>query len=257
MDTDCNKVAPPDAVVVLGRGGYGDGPIIELRAAVAAVEATGRYAHVRPAYVDHGAPSLPRSLGEVVALGARSILVVPAFVPIDLSLRRWLPKMIRRWTRKVRLDGVRVAIADPPGLGTGFGDLVAAHARASEEAPDVCDGAPERDVADQWFGVPAHRHHVLMCTGPRCNSLGSMEGWDYLRRRLDDGGLHGSPDGVLAVRTGCLYPCNWGPMMVVHPGGHWYGAVTPEAIDEIVDSHLTNGVPVRRYLRPRPASAGA
>jgi (2Fe-2S) ferredoxin len=252
MNTSNNKNHPPDAIVVLGRGGYGDGPTRELLKAADAVRATGRYSHVTSAFIDHGAPSLPQALAEVVACGARSVIVVPAFVPVDRTLRTWLPKAIRRWTKKVRLQDVRITLADPPGLGPGFGDLIAAHAEAAEAMPDVREGSPARDVADQWLGVPAHRHHVLQCTGPRCTTLGSMESWEHLRNRLDAASLREREDGVLTVRTGCLYPCNWGPMMVVHPGGYWYGAVTSEVVDEIVESHFIKGTPVQRHLRPRP-----
>src|SRR5262245_6872838 len=90
---------PPDAVVLLGRGGYGDWPALELERLVAAVRATGRYPRVEPAFVDAGAPHLPKVLEALLDGGARRIVVAPVFVPVDRSLREWLPKILRRWTK--------------------------------------------------------------------------------------------------------------------------------------------------------------
>ena len=54
-------------------------------------------------------------------------------------------------------------------------------------------------------------------------------------------------DRVLVAQTGCLYPCNLGPMMVVYPDGVWYGGLTADAIDQIVEEHFVGGQPVKEY----------
>ena len=46
--------------------------------------------------------------------------------------------------------------------------------------------------------------------------------------------------------TGCLGLCNDGPIVIVYPEGTWYGKVTPNDVDEIVESHLLNGNIVKR-----------
>jgi (2Fe-2S) ferredoxin len=49
---------------------------------------------------------------------------------------------------------------------------------------------------------------------------------------------------VMITNTGCFGICNQGPIIVVYPEGIWYGAVTEEDIDKIVEQHIINGLPV-------------
>ena len=62
---------------------------------------------------------------------------------------------------------------------------------------------------------------------------------------LKDKGLKGI---VRAQRAGCLDACDFGPSVVVYPEGIFYGGVKPSDIDEIVNSHLINDVPVDRLI---------
>ena len=66
----------------------------------------------------------------------------------------------------------------------------------------------------------------------------------WLRMRLKDAGLDRGPGHVLAARTGCLYPCNLGPVMVVYPEGTWYCGLDEDTVSRIVDRHFLNGEPV-------------
>jgi (2Fe-2S) ferredoxin len=244
----------PDAVILLAKGGTGDWPQQELEAMVAAVRATCRYECVEGAFLDLGAPSFPRVLRQCAAAGARRIVIAPVFIPMDRSLREWLPKIVRRTLKRYHLDGVEVVLA--AALGDHLGEAVAQAVAAAEQGEDVRAGAPPKDVADRWIQAPAHRYHAFVCEGPRCATLGSHELWVRLRERIEATGLgRENPLGVLSVRTSCLYPCNLGPMMVVHPDGCWYGALDERAIDQIVDQHFGAGRPVEQYLRPRPRRA--
>lgn len=47
--------------------------------------------------------------------------------------------------------------------------------------------------------------------------------------------------GVLVTPCGCLGPCFDGPNAVVYPDGVWYGNLTVEDADAIVE-HLVSGV---------------
>ena len=248
--------APPDAVVLLGRGGYGDWPTLELQRMVDAVRATGRYPRVESAFVDTGTPHLPSVLEALLDDGARRIVVAPVFVPVDRSLREWLPKVLRRWMKKRHVDHAEIVLAPALGDHPALGDAVTRLLIHAEGGTDVRADAPERDRANPWNEIPPHRYPVLVCEGPRCATLGSHELFDRLRERMVERGLSG-PDAdldrrVLSARTSCLYPCNLGPMMVVHPDNSWYGALNERAVDQIVDQHLLHGEPVEAHLRPRP-----
>jgi (2Fe-2S) ferredoxin len=80
-----------------------------------------------------------------------------------------------------------------------------------------------------------------------------------------DAGLKGK---VRINKAGCLDQCEHGPTVVVYPDAVWYGFVTPEDVNEIVQQHLVEGKPVERLRladecvntatcahKPRPAAA--
>ena len=60
---------------------------------------------------------------------------------------------------------------------------------------------------------------------------------------------------IRAQKSGCLDTCELGVSVVVYPEVVWYKQVKPEDVDEIVESHLINGIPVER-LRQHPATPG-
>lgn len=250
----------PDAVVLLARGGYGDWSEQELAGMLAAVRDTGRYAHVEGAFIDSGAPAFPAVLRALAERGARRILIAPVFVPLDRSLGEWLPKIVRRSLKKQHLDQVQVLLAGALGAHPATTAAVVRAVADAEGGPDVRQSAP-RDVANQWLKPPAHAYHAFVCEGPRCATLGSHELFVHLRQRLATRGLAAAGNeagqGVMTVRTSCLYPCNLGPLMVVYPDECWYGALNEAVIDRIVDEHFGAGRPVAAVRRFQPTAAAA
>ena len=57
-------------------------------------------------------------------------------------------------------------------------------------------------------------------------------------------------------KAGCLDRCAGGPVAVVYPEAVWYTFVDKADIDEIVDSHLKNGVVVERLVLPSNVGRG-
>jgi len=55
---------------------------------------------------------------------------------------------------------------------------------------------------------------------------------------------------VRANKSGCLDQCELGPTVAVYPDGIFYGAVRPEDVDEIIESHIVNDKPVERLRIP-------
>ena len=51
-----------------------------------------------------------------------------------------------------------------------------------------------------------------------------------------------------ANKSGCLDQCARGVVCVVYPEGTWYGHVTVDDVDEIIDRHLLGGQPVERLV---------
>jgi (2Fe-2S) ferredoxin len=74
-----------------------------------------------------------------------------------------------------------------------------------------------------------------------CYSKDSVDIVQRLIEAIEDHDLSGE---VMVTNTGCFGICSQGPIMVVYPEGIWYGAVTEEDIDKIVEQHIINGLPV-------------
>jgi (2Fe-2S) ferredoxin len=89
------------------------------------------------------------------------------------------------------------------------------------------------------------QYHILVCNSFRlsgepqgvCNKKGAADLLQYLEEEIINRGLDAQVSS-----TGCLKVCDRGPAMVVYPAGWWFGQVTEEKIDEVLDA-LDNGEP--------------
>ncbi len=99
--------------------------------------------------------------------------------------------------------------------------------------------------------MKAPNYHFLICTSSRlsgepngaCSRRSAAGLVQYLQEQLDDRGI----EETLVTNTGCLKICSEGPVMVVYPGGHWYGSLDEDAIDTILDA-LEEGGPAEALL---------
>ena len=53
---------------------------------------------------------------------------------------------------------------------------------------------------------------------------------------------------VRVNKAGCFSQCGHGPMIVVYPENVWYAGVQEGDLPEILESHILNGVPVKRLI---------
>lgn len=94
-------------------------------------------------------------------------------------------------------------------------------------------------------------HHILVCASFRaagapqgvCFNKGSTGLLAYLQDGLNDRGL----DDVMISTTSCLKVCDRGPAMVIYPEGHWYGNVTEDSLEVILDA-LAAGNTAEEFL---------
>jgi NADH-quinone oxidoreductase subunit F len=89
------------------------------------------------------------------------------------------------------------------------------------------------------------RLDVLICGGGACISSHSHELKKKLLEGIEKKGLAAE---VTLVETGCMGPCELGPMMVVYPDGSFYIKLKDENIDEIIEEHFLKGRPVQKFL---------
>jgi len=94
-------------------------------------------------------------------------------------------------------------------------------------------------------------YHILVCNSFRatgapqgvCNKKGALPLLQYLQEGVSDRGI----EGVTISLTNCLNVCDRGPVMVIYPQNYWYGQITEDRIDAILDA-LANGAPVTEFL---------
>lgn len=103
--------------------------------------------------------------------------------------------------------------------------------------------------------MPTFERHVFICTNQRpeghprgcCDPEGKRALQSLFKAALARRGMKGR---LRANAAGCLDQCEHGPTVVVYPEAVWYGGVTADDVEEIVESHLVNGSPVERLRLP-------
>ena len=94
-----------------------------------------------------------------------------------------------------------------------------------------------------------YQRHIFFCLNNResgensCAQHGAQQGFNHCKARIR--GLD-MASVVRVNKAGCLDRCAGGPVAVVYPDAVWYTYFDSADIDEIVESHLRDGVPVER-----------
>ena len=96
-----------------------------------------------------------------------------------------------------------------------------------------------------------HITYLMICGGTGCHATGSLAFKDALQEAIARKGLDQT---VAVIETGCNGFCAMGPIMVVHPGNFFYQKLSPEDVEELVDSHLVGGKPVEKLMYQDPLS---
>jgi NADP-reducing hydrogenase subunit HndC len=89
------------------------------------------------------------------------------------------------------------------------------------------------------------RTHILVCAGAGCISSGGHALKDALASELKKRGLDNE---IRIVETGCMGPCDLGPVMLVHPDGTFYQRATAVDVPRLVEEHFVKGRPYKQLL---------
>jgi (2Fe-2S) ferredoxin len=95
--------------------------------------------------------------------------------------------------------------------------------------------------------------HIFICENKRpadhprgcCADKGGAAIREKMKIRIKELGLNSF---IRVNSSGCLDACEFGPAAVVYPEQVWYGGITEEDVEEIVQSHFVNNVPVKRLM---------
>jgi (2Fe-2S) ferredoxin len=91
------------------------------------------------------------------------------------------------------------------------------------------------------------KHHIFVCTSCRtngvqkglCHQKDSVKIIEKFMQEIEDRDLTAD---CMVNNTGCFGICSRGPIAVVYPEGVWYGGLTPEAVEEIMEQHIEGGI---------------
>lgn len=97
------------------------------------------------------------------------------------------------------------------------------------------------------------KYHIFVCTSCRingqqkgfCYSKGAVDLVQRFMEEVDDRDLSGE---VMITNTGCFGICDKGPIVVVYPEGVWYGNVTEDDVETIVEQHIEGGLVVESLV---------
>jgi (2Fe-2S) ferredoxin len=93
-------------------------------------------------------------------------------------------------------------------------------------------------------GIDRAEWHLFLCLGPDCAPMAEGQvTWDYLKRRCSELKLP-----VMRTKAGCLRVCVGGPWLLIYPEGVWYGQVTPERCERILQEHIVEGKPIAEWV---------
>jgi len=88
---------------------------------------------------------------------------------------------------------------------------------------------------------PMGKFHVQVCTNISCMLVGGAELWDQACHKLGIGHKQVSEDGQISLEeVECMGACSWAPAVQVNYD--FYHFVTPEKLDQLIDSLRKNAV---------------
>lgn len=88
---------------------------------------------------------------------------------------------------------------------------------------------------------PKGKHIIKLCDGTACHIRGSVNLISAVQRILGIGPEETTPDGAFSLElVNCLGSCALAPVMVID--GRYYGKVTPDAIEALLESVRDAGI---------------
>jgi (2Fe-2S) ferredoxin len=100
-----------------------------------------------------------------------------------------------------------------------------------------------------------YKKHVFVCENTRdeadtrgsCSQKGSIRFREVLKDAISSKGLKPK---IRINKAGCLGACNQGISMVIYPDAIWYGKLSEDDIEEIIEKTLMKDELIDRLLMP-------
>ncbi|MBX7241711.1 MAG: (2Fe-2S) ferredoxin domain-containing protein [Bacteroidia bacterium] len=99
--------------------------------------------------------------------------------------------------------------------------------------------------------MPEIKYHIFVCNsehskqknGHFCHEKDAGHLLDRFTKKIQEAGV---TEEVMLKASACMNQCINGITVKVFPGNIIYGKVEVSDLDEIIESHLKNGIPVQR-----------
>ncbi|WP_412562136.1 (2Fe-2S) ferredoxin domain-containing protein [Thalassobius sp. MITS945101] len=177
------------------------------------------------------------ALDELSGQGASRIELRPIGLPFSQSLEKWLPNAAASWLDR---HGPGAPDLFMGAVLQADNRVIQSAARARIELTRIHPKA-DGEIGNGWDSPPDFRHHILVCAGPRCHLKDAPNLVDALKSEL---GRERVSSQCLVTTTGCLFPCNSGPVIVHYPRGNWYRVADLSDIRDFVAQALcANTIP--------------
>ena len=97
------------------------------------------------------------------------------------------------------------------------------------------------------------KYHIFVCTSSRMNGqqkgyCHTKDGVEIISRIVEEVEERSLGGEVFVSNTGCFGICEKGPIVVIYPDNVWYGAVSSDDVEEIMDEHIEGGKVVTRLM---------
>lgn len=94
------------------------------------------------------------------------------------------------------------------------------------------------------------KRHIFVCTSSRMTGqqkgyCHTKQGVDIVAKFMEEIEERELGEEIFVSNTGCFGICEKGPIVVVYPDNVWYGNVTPDDVEKIMDEHIEGGTPVK------------
>lgn len=186
-------------------------------------------------------PHLGEALDELAAAGHRTILVQPLGLPFSQSLAAWLPGALAHWRADRQRSDITLLLGPNQIVDSETIGRLVSESIVAEAAVPVDENQRPSLGKPGWNQPPPFRHHLIVCTGPRCHFRGAANLKLALAEELARTGL--ASDCLVAV-SGCLYPCNQGPLLAAYPRGEWYRLLDRADVTRFVETVIGQNQPV-------------
>lgn len=186
--------------------------------------------------LEHSGDNMFDAIEDAVNNGATRIVLRPVGIPFSQSLRKWVPNAAADWLAQNPERNIKLFFANDLDEDVELLKLIANRPYQGQPIEPKIDGINGKG----WDTPPTFEHHLLVCTGPRCHMRGSFGILDPLKKEIARAGISTK---CLVASTGCLFPCNNGPILVHYPKGDWYQLQSETDVAQFVQEVLVNAMP--------------